>query len=103
MLGQQLLLPGEELVLQRGQHRHRLLPAQLETLCYGEISGLFLDRIKSTHHFDRFPRDLGSGLFRLDDLSSGVRPAPGACDLVCRLLLEKKKTSIAAKYATHAT
>jgi hypothetical protein len=36
MLGQQLLLPCEELFPQRGQHRRRLPLAQIEALCFNE-------------------------------------------------------------------
>jgi hypothetical protein len=81
-LGSTLLFAGEKLPPQCGQQRRRLLPTQIETLGYGKTAGVLLDSIESAHHFDHYARDFGSGLFLLDDLSSHVRPTPGARDLV---------------------
>jgi hypothetical protein len=55
---------------------------QRESLPWVVTTSLFLDHIESPHHLDKLPRCLGSTLFRLDDLSSRVRPTPGARDFV---------------------
>ena len=76
MLGQQLLFPLEKLLAQFGQHRHRLLLAQLRAAPSTEsIPGLPFHRIERAHQLDRFPRDLGSGLLRIDHLSLQRAPS----------------------------
>ena len=60
-------------------------PGAASSRCLAETSlALLFHRVKSTHQLDRFPRDLGSGLFRVDHLSSHVRPTSCARDLVAR-------------------
>jgi hypothetical protein len=73
MLGQQLLLPVEELLAQLGKHRRRLLLAQLQTIFNRGVGALPLDRVKRTQERDGFLCDLGSRLLRFDYLATQMR------------------------------
>ena len=81
-MGSNCSFQAKKLFAQLGQQRRRLLLTQLQALFHGSIFALPLDRIERTHPLYRFPRDLRSGLLRIDHFSSHVRPTSGARDLV---------------------
>ncbi len=82
MFRQQLLFPSEEFILQVSQHRRRVGLAQFQPCIRGQVFAAVFHGIQRTHQLDRIPRDLGSRLLGLYNLSARVRPAPGARDLV---------------------